>query len=54
MKAKKFGRKLMLNKKTIANLRSEEMNAVLGGVQITDSNPSNCHCPKTILTSCCK
>ena len=54
MKTKTFASKLVLNKETIANLRNEEMNDVHGGVQITGSTPSNCHCTKTIETSCCK
>jgi hypothetical protein len=39
MKAKKFNRKLKLNKKTIAHLDSEVMDKVYGGVR---SRPTEC------------
>jgi hypothetical protein len=52
MKAKKFSKKLALNKETVSNLKSDEMKDVYGGIGLTKkwSNcivctaiPYNCH-----------
>ena len=48
MKIKKFDKKLMLNKKTIADLENEELNTVKGG-KPTIATP----CGGTHLTLCC-
>jgi len=37
MKTKKVGKKLILNKKTISNLESKQMNDVLGGAPSLDT-----------------
>jgi len=54
MKIKKITAKLTVNKETVANLENKDMRYVYGGIQVTDSNPTNCQCGKTILTKCCK
>lgn len=46
MKIKKFHKKLVLNKKTIAHLGNREQDVVKGG-EPTRSCPSNCYCTQT-------
>ena len=43
MKTKKIGKKLVLNKETIVNLKNKEMIAVNGGELPPPSDRSNCH-----------
>jgi hypothetical protein len=61
MKTKKFSKKLVLNKKTVANLNGNEMNLIYGGapetyqktVCFTDCE-TNCYmCDYTIRSRCC-
>jgi hypothetical protein len=60
MKQKKSGKKLNLNKKTIAALDNRQINAAHGGVGVTCGSCAQtctcvvgCHeCPTGILTSC--
>ena len=47
MKTKKFHKKLMLNKKTIVDLKDEKLNTVKGG------QPSEVMPCGTFLTICC-
>ena len=48
MKTKSFSKKLTLNKKTIANLRNDEMNGVHGGLRpCTRIDPT---CERACLT----
>jgi hypothetical protein len=42
MKTKKFSKKLVLNKKTVANLENGEMKKVQGGKTVV-----SCPCPRT-------
>jgi len=60
MKAKRFNKKLVLNKKTIADLSIDEMNAAHGGVttsgctlKVTCSVPTGPNCGPTRETFCC-
>ena len=51
MKTKRFDKKLVLNKKTIAHLVNGEMKAVEGGVLITYTCPDTCRtCPTDCKT----
>ena len=50
MKAKTLLKKLTLNKKTIANLESKEMNAIRGGIS---SPRSLCVCHTKSIPYCC-
>lgn len=66
MKSKKFNRKLMLNKKTVANLNTNEMNGVLGGggqdddyltnscnpCAFTPGCPESVGCPQVVTETC--
>lgn len=61
MKVKKLDRKLSLNKKTIVNLNSSEMNVVKGGDTLDAECPSytciSCppntyKCPTVVIFSC--
>ena len=54
MKPKNLEKKLVLNKKTIANLKNEKMNNVLGGYYITYGNDScgNTQCYSVRVTIC--
>lgn len=47
MKTKKFGKKLELNKNTIANFGNEEMGKVKGGIPALNTNDSVCSCLAT-------
>jgi hypothetical protein len=53
MKPKRFGKKLVLNKKTIAHLKNVEMNAVKGGIPTCITLPViiSCHTYSAIV--CC-
>jgi hypothetical protein len=53
MKTKRFGKKLVLNKKTIAHLENVRMNAVKGGIQVCITIPviRTCHTYSAIV--CC-
>lgn len=60
MKTKRFEKKLVLNKKIIANLNNQEMNAVQGGIDTTPTawtacnNGATCRFPcVTWQTACC-
>ena len=61
MKAKRFNKKLALNKKTIADLSIDEMNVVHGGETVpictiigpTCVVPTEGKCGPTIATMCC-
>ena len=44
MKTKKFGKKLGLNKKTIANLSDGQLGIVKGGMPTLNTNFSGCTC----------
>jgi len=48
MKAKKFQKRMVLNKKTIVNLTSNAMNDVKGGKNFTDPTA----CLKTCVLPC--
>jgi natural product precursor len=50
MKTKKFNKKLALNKNTIANLRSQDMNSAKGGI-FTDDTCDSCY-PPTYCLGC--
>ncbi len=54
MKAKKFNKKLSLNKKTVANLNNGQMNDVLGGVHKTTTTAPFCQfsCVDTCRITC--
>lgn len=45
MKTKKFGKKMELNKTTIANLEDAKMKNALGGGTITDTRGEECGVP---------
>ena len=47
MKTKKFEKKLVLNKKTIAHLGNGELNVAKGGALVTKEGPSCAPCPAT-------
>jgi hypothetical protein len=47
MKPKKFEGKLVLNKKTIANLESDEMNVAHGGMKYTYQQACTDECTET-------
>ena len=47
MKKKKFNRKLVLNKKTVAQLNVEELNNLKGGTG--EVTPGTCYCPSIIF-----
>ena len=59
MKTKSFGKKLLLNKKTVANLEQKEMRGIYGGETDRTVCDTNCvsECPlcitKTRCTNCC-
>jgi hypothetical protein len=42
MKAKKFSKKLALNKETISNLKNDEMKGVYGGIKYTMTRCPSC------------
>lgn len=50
MKPKKFGKKLTINKKTIANLGYSKMTKVIGGAH--DTVPLTCDTCNTCITVC--
>jgi hypothetical protein len=60
MKTKRFHKKLVLNKKTIADLNGYMMGNVHGGIDITNSQTDSCclvhtdcpDCTQTCLTNC--
>jgi hypothetical protein len=56
MKTKKFRKKLLLNKKTIANMNNNEMLSVKGGLPNTDYTFCTCTwctaCGETVPYSC--
>jgi natural product precursor len=52
MKAKRFNRKLALNKKTIANLNFNEMSVVFGG-GLTDDCTTDCTQQESICPHLC-
>ena len=52
MKTKKLGRKLVLNKKTIANLRNYELGNVVGGAAGTGNNSDETCYINTCPTQC--
>ena len=54
MKTKKFGKKLVLNKKTVAHLGSGELNAAKGGDPATVIGQSCNWCYATNPTCTCK
>lgn len=49
MKPKKTGKKLILNKETITNLASIDMNDVKGGTHSTTCNSCACGVPVTLI-----
>jgi natural product precursor len=53
MKAKRFLKKLTLNKKTIANLENKEMNAIRGGITGTCPETYYIFCYTTSIPFCC-
>jgi hypothetical protein len=65
MKTKKFSRKLMLNKKTVANLNGNLMGRVRGGYQNTQTDScclvhtdcpdctQTCNCPTDVTCATC-
>jgi natural product precursor len=60
MKVKRFNKKLVLNKKTIADLSNDEMNALHGGESLpctilapTCVVPTEGKCGPTIASMCC-
>jgi hypothetical protein len=53
MKTKKFSNKLVLNKKTVANLKNGEMKEVQGGKSVPSCPcPYTDFCPTWIFTIC--
>jgi hypothetical protein len=44
MKTKKFGKKLVLNKDTIANFSNEQLGNVKGGIPPLNTHDSVCSC----------
>jgi hypothetical protein len=50
MKTKKFGKRLGLNKKTIANLSDGQMGIVKGGILTLNTNETVCTCIQTRCT----
>jgi natural product precursor len=52
MKAKKFSKKLTLNKKTIANLENKKMNAIRGGAHPPTDPNKGCFTGTIII--CCE
>lgn len=52
MKPKKVVKKLLLNKKTVANLGNQQMNHLRGGIGTYDSEEACCPTQRTCQTDC--
>lgn len=54
MKVKRFQKKLVLNKKTIANLEDREMKRVIGGEHPPTGSIGEICCYTTSVVICCE